>query len=108
MTQAEKDLIEEAFAYFRWRYVRELVARLNEKFNEGELDEVVDTSGIIAGDLLTGVDQTAYSETQSEYGWRIGSEELSAAFQEAGPDVYDGIDYEAIISQVRETREEGP
>jgi len=84
--------------FFQQSYKTELLARLKEKAQDGELDSVID-GDCIDGGLLSGVDETANSETKSEFGWREDSAEIAEALEQ--PECYEGIDYAAIIAEAR-------
>jgi hypothetical protein len=95
------DILNEAKEFFVNSYVEELTDRLNEAAAEDELETVLDDDGIIDGSLLCSVDMNAYNATVQNYGWRVDSDELREAV--AGPEIYEGIDYAAIIAKARET-----
>ena len=98
MTATNTDILNEAKEFFVNAYVEELTDRLNEKAEEGELDTVLD-GDFISGDLLNSVDMNAYNATVQNYGWRVDRDDLREAV--AGPEIYEGIDYTAILDSAR-------
>ncbi len=83
---------------FREHYLRSLKERLLEKLEEGTLESYVD-GDTIDGGMLTGCDEDGLSFCQTNYSWR--GVDVIAILRDAGADVYEGIDFPAIVAEIR-------
>jgi len=100
MNTTENNMTE-VFDFYRAAFVRDLkekIARAAEA--EDDADSLLD-GDTIDGDVLGDCDQAAYNETLQNFGWRIGNTEVSEAFKDAGSEVYEGIDFDAMIKKIK-------
>lgn len=90
----------EAQRFFRMVYETELIRLLSDKAIDGELASVVDADNCIDGDLIEEADNTAWTRTEAEYGWRLGSD-LREAIDSTAP--ADCVDFAHCINTARAT-----